>query len=207
MLKKHVFITVVLIFILLCPFIHAQNGLKIGWKLGGNLAWNYCNSIQSAFDTNVKIIEKQFGWSLGMFAVKPWLGADGIQTELLVSRHVSKSVQASRYQTWELTYVSVPILYQKNLMVKENGCRNFVFAGLVPGILIDSRYNNQISGFVENHEIKAANLFDLGITIGFGHISSEGITLDLRYQLGLLNVAEGDAKNDALSLCLGFIVR
>jgi len=207
MSKRYIIQMAALISILSCPFVHAQNGLNVGWKLGGTLAWNFGNSVETAFNSDAKMIEKQFGWSLGAFAVKPWLGTDGVQVELLVSRHATKSVDANHYQTWQLTYVSVPVLYQKNLMSRENGCRTFVFAGLVPGILIDSQYISQIGALEQKSEIKDANLFDLGISIGFGRISAEGITLDLRYQLGLLNVAGGDSKNDALILCLGFVVR
>ena len=208
MSKCLVSIVVGLMLVSTCTVINAQEGLTVGWKLGGNLAWNFANSIETAFDSDAKMIEKQFGWSLGVFAVKPWFGADGIQTELLISRHSTKSAGAeNQHQTWQLTYVSVPVLYQKNMMVRENGCRNYAFAGLVPGILIQSQHINQIGGFEKENEIEDTKILDFGFVIGFGRISSEGITLDLRYQLGLLNVAEGDAKNDALALHLGFVVR
>ena len=208
MLKRYFFISAVLIIFSACMAVHAQEGLTVGWKLGGNLAWNFSNSIKTAFDSDAEMIEKQFGWSLGVFAVKPWLGADGIQAELLISRHATKSVSSEKhYQTWKLTYVSVPVLYQKNLRVRENGCRSYVFAGLVPGILVDSQYIYQVGGLEEKSEIEDTNPIDFGIALGLGRISSEGISLDLRYQIGLLNVAEGDAKNDVLSLYLGFVIR
>ncbi len=194
--------------LMVCPFIRAQNNLMLGWKAGGNLAWNYGNSIKATFDSDAKMIEKQFGWSLGVFAIKPCFNKDAIQAELMVSQQGTKSLEAeNHYQTWKLTYISVPVLFQKTMRQKEGGCRSYLFAGPVAGFLINSQYINEIGGLVEKNDIEDTNILDLGIALGIGRISSEGITLDLRYQLGLLNVAEGDAKNDVLAFHLGFLIR
>lgn len=207
MSKRSLCVTV-LLFLFVASAVFAQTGLTIGWKLGGSLAWNYDNSIQTAFDSDAKMVEKQFGWVLGLFASPPFRSRDALQAELLVVQNSTRSkVAENHYQSWQLTYVDLPVLYQKTVRQGEQGCRGYLYAGPVFGLLIDSRYTNEIGGMIEEHDIEDANLFDLGLILGFGRISSEGITLDLRYQLGLLNVGEGDVKNDVLACHLGFVIR
>lgn len=199
---------IMLLFVFTASAAFAQGGLTIGWKLGGNLAWNYANSIRTAFDPDAKMIEKQFGWTLGFFASKPCFDRDALQAELLITKRSTRSrVEENHFTSWQLTYIGIPLLYQKTLRQKEDGCRSYVYAGPAPGFLIDSRYTREVGGLIEERDIEEANPFDLGITFGLGRISAEGITLDLRYQLGLLDVGDGDAKNDAVELHLGFVIR
>lgn len=184
MMKKHVFIALILTLFLL-PFKNVNAQLDLGIKAGANFA-----NISDLRDNGTRT-----GFVAGVFGGgklgKKW----ALQGELLYSQ------QGSKLDVFEfdVDYVNVPIIFKRYLGLGFN-----IQFGPQFGFVVDDNIDklpNNIQADIEAKE------FDLSGAVGLGFDFIFGIRVDARYQFGLLKVTDTSAyqgQNQVFSLCLGY---
>lgn len=138
------------------------------------------------------------------------------QPELLYSMQGSKFSQAialnqtvyNTNNTFKLSYINIP------LMVKYYPQEKFYFeAGPQIGFLTSAKLEVEVSNYGTNTQ-DAKELFeslDFGLNFGLGYNFTKRITSNLRYNLGLANIANTESGDDTtinnrvFSVSLGYV--
>ena len=124
-----------------------------------------------------------------------------IQPELMYSQQGYEIKNSSGTFTQKLNYINLP------LMLKAYPSRNFFLeAGSQIGLAISHKeeYTSSFSLFNSTQEYTPNN-FDWGINFGGGFKTDSGISLGVRYHLGLGDLYDdGKAKNRVWQFSIGF---
>jgi hypothetical protein len=154
-----------------------KHNVQLGLKAGVNIA-NY-NDAANSIDSRVGF----HGGLLAQILVNPKFG---IQPELVYSQQGAKF----RTGTDKLDYLNIPILFQ---YLTPGGFR--LETGPQIGVLANAKfkYENGVEVDIKN-TVKSS---DIAWAFGLGFISSSGLGIDARYNLGLTDITNGnpDIKN------------
>jgi len=108
----------------------------------------------------------------------------------------------------KLTYIEIPVLAKYSISPGESVCP-FIFGGPALGILV-SVDSDKIDGetVVEKDDCES---IDIGLVFGGGVELESGVSIDLRYDMGLTKVFDyegeeetGNEKNTVISLMVGY---
>ena len=142
--------------------------------------------------------EQRSGFHVGFYGESFLNESISIQPELTYSQQGYKVTNGSSTFTQKLDYINLPI------MLKAYPIQNFFLeAGPQIGLAISHKeeYTGLFSGTTE---YEPSN-FDWGLNFGGGFKTDSGISLGVRYHLGLGDLYdEGKAKNRVLQFSLGF---
>lgn len=148
------------------------------------------------------------------------MGSLTLQPELLYVQKGATTEVANPFtgQTMEMTatlsYLELPVLAAYELPV-DAPVSPYLFAGPAPALKLSEGV--EVGGQSEEQDDEEIASFDLGLVLGGGaDYTVEGVgtlTFDLRYTMGLINVADSDvegqqdlsAKNGAFSLMVGYL--
>ncbi len=197
---KKIILTVAAVFAF--GFVNAQD-VKFGVKGGVNLA----NFGGDAEGTDAKI-----GFNVGGFAEIKVSDKFAIQPELLYSVQGAKSSESGSGYSYEykenLSYINIPVMAKYYVADKFS-----LEAGPQVGFLISAKSKYDVtSGGVNATGTEDSkddyNTLDLGANFGAGYDFTENVSVGVRYNLGLSNIAKdsGDFKatNNVISLSVGY---
>ena len=184
--------------IMFCAFLplNAQNNTKkanSGLKFGYNLA-----SVN--FDGNTET-GKRHGFHIGFYGESFLTESLALQLELLYSQQGYELKDNSGTFTQKLDYINLPVLFK--MYPDENF---FLEVGPQVGIAIshNETYDSNFSLFDTSQKFDPQN-FDWGVNFGSGFKTNSGVSLGIRYHLGLGSVyKEGSPKNRVWQFSLGF---
>jgi len=181
----------------LSSFARAQD-LSFGVKAGLNMA-NHTAPIEG--DT----YKMKTGVAIGGFAEYAIDDNLAIQPELIYTQKGLEYEYTSGGQIYKykikLDYIEIPLLLKYSISPGENVCP-FVFAGPALGILMSAKSDSE--------DIKSiCNSTDIGLVLGGGVEFESGVSIDLRYDMGMTKVwdVEGEDykdKNIVISLMVGY---
>jgi len=171
-------------------------------------------------ESNSYSYDMKTGVALGVFAVYKVNDNLSIQPELLYTQkgmeeewaYTGQLYDASGnpYSWWvpetdsskwevKLDYIEIPVLVKYSISPGGDVCP-FVFGGPALGILMSAK--------VDSEDIKKyCNSTDIGLVLGGGVELESGISIDLRYDMGMTKIfKEGDSKskNTVISLMVGY---
>ena len=165
-------------------------------KSNGGIKGGY-NLAAVRFDGNDQT-EQRHGFHIGVYGESFISESFSIQPELMYSQQGYKITNSSGTLTQKLDYINLPIL------LKAYPFKNFFLeAGPQIGLAISHKeeYDGLFSG---SQEYDPTN-FDWGMNFGTGFKTNSGISLGVRYHLGLGDLYdEGKAQNRVLQFSLGF---
>ena len=167
--------------------VHKSNG---GIKGGYNLA-------AVSFDGDGET-EQQHGFHIGVYGESFISESFSIQPELMYSQQGYKITNSSGTFTQKLDYINLP------LMLKAYPSKNF-FLEAGPQIGLAVSHKEEYEGLFNGSQQYDPNNFDWGMNFGGGFKTDSGISLGVRYHLGLGDLYdEGKAQNRVLQFSLGF---
>lgn len=227
MTKKHTFLWGTILGILILTFSSASaeqaNPQSFGFKLGAGIAdfagddaddmdskttlcfggfFTYSINEQFAIQTELLYVEKGAEWSEEFY--------DYISGYYITARGDADLT---------LKYIEIPVLAKFIIPVQTSTVKPNIFCGLALAINteaeIEMKGSINIDGysesFSETEDISdEINSFDMGLIFGAGIDIPAGngaVTLDARYNMGLLNVSEEDdvdLKNSMISFMIGY---
>lgn len=165
--------------------VQAQN-LKYGLKAGVNLA--NLRGDNSKVDGASAIVTPQFGgfvyWKLSeKMSFKP---------ELLYSKQGARLKGEIRENKLSASYLNIPLMFQRHISK-----RVALEFGPQLGILLKFKYKiyREIEGEivgVESQHTDGRNSIDFGLNLGGVYQLENGLNLYLRYNFGLISLAEGE---------------
>lgn len=185
-------------------FSNAQE-TKFGVKAGLNLA---------SFGGDGEDVSSKVGFHVGGLAEIKLSDKFSIQPELLYSTQGAKEKGQVEFNgdvydvemNYKLAYINVPVLAKYYVAEKFS-----LEAGPQIGFLVSAKGEATFGGNSEEDDIKDAfESIDFGVDFGAGYDFTENISLGLRYNLGLSNIAkteDGDdfkMNNSVLSLSFGY---
>ena len=195
--------------VMLCGFVNAQD-VKVGIKGSLNLS-NWIG------DTRGLNLRPMFGVIVGALAQIKLSDKFDIQPEVLYSNQVTKMKNAGTnvfgvYDTgdikWNLSYVNVPVLFKYSPDEK-----SFIEAGPQVGFLTSAKTSTKLTQYspIVKQDVKEAFEFiDFGFVIGVGYNINQHLMADLRYNIGLSNIAKTESgddtkiRNSVLALSLAY---
>jgi hypothetical protein len=167
--------------------VHKSNG---GIKGGYNLA-------AVSFDGDGET-EQRHGFHIGVYGESFISESFSIQPELMYSQQGYKITNSSGTFTQKLDYINLP------LMLKAYPSKNF-FLEAGPQIGLAISHKEEYDGLFSGSQEYDPNNFDWGVNFGGGFKTDSGISLGVRYHLGLGDLYdEGKAQNRVLQFSLGF---
>lgn len=183
--------------IIFCAFfsLNAQdiNKSNTGLKFGYNLS-------SVSFDGSTET-GKRHGFHIGFYGESFLTEATALQIELLYSQQGYVLKDNSGTFTQKLDYINLPLLlkvYPSEIL--------FLEAGPQIGLAISHKetFDSNFSLFDTSQKFDPKN-FDWGVNFGGGFKTSSGVSLSVRYHLGLGSVYdEGSPKNRVWQFSLGF---
>ena len=193
-------------------FVRAQD-LSYGLKAGLNMA----NLTDEPEGESYKM---KMGVALGGFAVYKVNDNLSIQPELLYTQKGNEIEYSYEdydysYADWwnhpvtvtekfkiKLDYIEIPVLAKYSFSPGESVCP-FIFGGPALGILMSAK--------VDSEDIKSdCNSMDIGLVLGGGVELESGVSIDLRYDMGMTKVFKSEEgytpkqKNTVISLMVGY---
>lgn len=121
-----------------------------------------------------------------------------IQPEVLYSQQGYKIINGGESFTQKVDYINVPV------MLKAYPSKNF-FLEAGPQIGLAVSHKEEYNGFFSGSQEYDPTNFDWGINFGAGFKTDSGISLGVRYHVGLGDLYdEGKAQNRVLQFSLGF---
>ena len=189
---KKIILTVAAVFAF--GFVNAQD-VKFGVKGGLNLA---------TVGGDVEGVDAKIGFNVGGFAEIKVSDKFAIQPELLYSVQgdkYSESFGGTTYTVKEnLSYINLPVMVKYYVVDKFS-----LEAGPQVGFLISAKAKQGS----ESIDVKdGLNTVDFGANFGAGYDFTENVSVGVRYNLGLSNIAKdsGDYKatNNVISLSVGY---
>ncbi|WP_426091342.1 porin family protein [Flavobacterium sp. DSR3-2] len=167
--------------------VHKSNG---GIKGGYNLA-------AVSFDGDGET-EQRHGFHIGVYGESFISESFSIQPELMYSQQGYEITNSSGTFTQKLDYINLP------LMLKAYPSKNF-FLEAGPQIGLAISHKEEYEGLFSGSQQYDPNNFDWGMNFGGGFKTDSGISLGVRYHLGLGDLYdEGKAQNRVLQFSLGF---
>ncbi|MEW4924942.1 porin family protein [Algibacter sp. 2305UL17-15] len=169
------------------------NTSKTGIKLGYNLA-------AISFDGDSETGQRH-GFHAGFYGESFVSNAVAFQVELLYSQQGYELKNNSGTFTQKLDYINLPLL------LKIYPSENFFFeAGPQAGFAISHKeeFDSNFNLFNTSNEFEPQN-FDWGVNFGGGFKTDSGVSLGVRYHLGLGDIYdEGSPQNRVWQFSLGF---
>ena len=180
---------------ILFAFVNAQE-VKFGIKGGLNLSnW--------AGDTRGMNLKPIVGVNAGVLVQIKLSKKFDIQPELLYStqgtkmKNVGASISDTYYSgdiKWNLSYLNVPIL----LKYSSDG-ESFIEAGPQVGFLTSAKASTKLTQYsqtVERDVKEAFESIDFGFVVGAGFNITPNLLADLRYNIGLSNIAKTESGDN-----------
>lgn len=163
---------------------------KGGIKGGYNLA-------AVSFDGDAETAQRH-GFHIGIYGESFISKSFSIQPELMYSQQGYKITNGSRVFKQKLDYINLP------LMLKGYPSKNlFLEAGPQIGLAVS--HKEEYDGLFSSSQEYNPNNFDWGINFGGGLKTDSGISLGVRYHLGLGDLYDqSKAQNRVLQFSLGF---
>jgi hypothetical protein len=165
-------------------------------KSNGGIKGGY-NLAAVSFDGDGET-EQRHGFHIGVYGESFISEIFSIQPELMYSQQGYKITNSSGTFTQKLDYINLP------LMLKAYPSKNlFLEAG--PQIGLAVLHKEEYDGLFSGSQEYDPNNFDWGMNFGGGFKTDSGISLGVRYHLGLGDLYdEGKAQNRVLQFSLGF---
>ena len=141
----------------------------------------------------------KFGFHLGGMVHVPIKGRLCFQPEILFSTKGTQSKEESDSKL-ALNYVDIPLLLNYRI---ENGL--FFEVGPTIGVLVSANLKYDGDSEDVKDSFKAS---DVGAAFGVGYRTDMGLSLGLRYQLGLSNIADDNdytLHNNVMMLTIGYL--
>lgn len=165
---------------------------RFGVKAGANLA-NFTGDVEDA--------KSKVGFQVGGFAEIKLTDKFAIQPEVLFSTQGAKEEGSDVFSSYEnkvnLSYLNVPVMFKYYVAEKFS-----LEAGPQIGFLLSakSKYKETVDGETYSDDVDVKDAFksiDFGINFGAGYDFTENLSVGLRYNLGLSNIAETEEGSDA----------
>ncbi|WP_426483999.1 porin family protein [Flavobacterium sp. 2] len=190
-------------------FANAQD-VKFGLKGGFNLS-------NISGDTEGLNFKSKAGFNVGGFAEIKLSDEFAIQPEILYSTQGAKvknqevELPSGTYTTdvnFNLSYINIPVMFKYYVAEQFN-----IQAGPQIGFLTSAKMKAKVDGFNGSSETDAKEFFeslDFGLNLGAGYDFTDHFSADIRYNLGLANIAKtqdgDDSKlhNGVFSLSVGY---
>ena len=166
---------------------HKSNaGIKGGYNLA---AVNYDGQGETG---------QRHGFHVGVYGEEFISPNFSIQPELMYSQQGYEIKDSNGTFTQKLNYINLPV------MLKAYPSKNF-FLEAGPQIGLAVSHKEVYDGFFSGSQEYGPNNFDWGMNFGGGFKTDSGISLGVRYHLGLGDLYdEGKAQNRVLQFSLGF---
>ena len=165
-------------------------------KLNGGIKGGY-NLAAVSFDGDGET-EQRHGFHIGVYGESFISESFSIQPELMYSQQGYEITNSSGTFTQKLDYINLP------LMLKAYPSKNF-FLEAGPQIGLAISHKEEYDGLFSGSQEYDPNNFDWGVNFGGGFKTDSGISLGVRYHLGLGDLYdEGKAQNRVLQFSLGF---
>lgn len=190
-------------------FSNAQD-VKFGIKAGLNLSsWTG--------DTQGMNLRPRLGINVGGFAEIRFLDQFSIQPEILYSaqgtrfKNVGATVNGQYFKgdiKWNLSYINIPLMFKYTTNNK-----SYFEAGPQIGFLTSAKVATKLTQYSQTVEQDAKQMFeslDFGFNVGVGYNINEHLITNLRYTIGLSNIAKTDSgdntkiHNGTLSLSMAY---
>lgn len=190
---KKTYLTIALLFGVL-SVIQAQDGY--GHKTNGGIKGGY-NLAAVSFDGEGETGQRH-GFHVGVYGESFISQSVSIQPELMYSQQGYEIKDANGTFTQKLNYINLP------LMLKAYPSKNF-FLEAGPQIGLAITHKEEYDGFISGSEEFEPNNFDWGMNFGGGIKTNSGISLGVRYHLGLGDLYDSDkAFNRVWQFSVGF---
>ncbi|TDE53380.1 porin family protein [Flavobacterium sp. GT3P67] len=165
-------------------------------KSNGGIKGGY-NLAAVSFDGDGET-EQRHGFHIGVYGESFISESFSIQPELMYSQQGYEITNSSGTFTQKLDYINLPI------MLKAYPSQNF-FLEAGPQIGLAVSHKEEYDGLFSGSQEYEPNNFDWGINFGGGFKTDSGISLGVRYHLGLGDLYDdGKAQNRVLQFSLGF---
>lgn len=163
---------------------------KVGIKGGYSLAAvNYDGSGETG---------QRHAFHVGVYGESFISESFSIQPELMYSQQGYEIKDANGTFTQKLDYINLPV------MLKAYPSKN-VFLEAGPQIGLAVSHKEEYDGFISGSTERDPNSFDWGMNFGGGFKTNSGISLGVRYHLGLGDLYENDkAHNRVWQFSVGF---
>lgn len=121
-----------------------------------------------------------------------------LQPELLYTQKGCEFDSFGITSKLKFDYIEIPILAKYLISPGKSTCP-FIFGGPVIATLMSAKFDDEDA----KDNIKST---DFGLVIGAGVELESGISIDIRYNMGLTKIAKdgGDIKNTVISLMVGY---
>ncbi len=190
---KKTYLTIALFFGVL-SVIQAQDGY--GHKTNGGIKGGY-NLAAVSFDGEGETGQRH-GFHIGVYGESFISQSVSVQPELMYSQQGYEIEDANGTFTQKLNYINLP------LMLKAYPSKNF-FLEAGPQIGLAIIHKEEYDGFISGSEEFEPNNFDWGMNFGGGIKTNSGISLGVRYHLGLGDLYDSDkAFNRVWQFSVGF---
>lgn len=178
---------------------------RFGVKAGANL---------STFTGDVEDAKSLVGFHVGAFAEIKLTDKFAVQPEILFSTQGAKNEESgagfSSEDKLNLSYLNIPVMAKYYVAEKFS-----LEAGPQIGFLLSAKDKYEYSGpggsDSGKEDVKDGfKSIDFGVNFGAGYDFTENLSVGLRYNLGLSNIADGDdagdakVKNSVFSLSVGY---
>lgn len=165
-------------------------------KSNGGIKGGY-NLAAVSFDGDGET-EQRHGFHIGVYGESFISESFSIQPELMYSQQGYEITNSSGTFTQKLDYINLP------LMLKAYPSKNFFFeAGPQIGLAIS--HKEEYDGLFSGSQEYDPNNFDWGMNFGGGFKTDSGVSLGVRYHLGLGDLYDdGKAQNRVLQFSIGF---
>jgi len=173
---------------------------KVGVKIGLNMA-------NVGSENDMEIIHTQFGAHLGAMLQYPVIPRFLVQTELLYTMkgYIYKSsdlVNNSAYKNnGGFDYLEIPILFKYNAIFPSIKFQPYMGTSIGLLLAAQAKLKTTYEGQSHCYNVdlkKDMKDFDLGLNLGIDTVIMEGLTIGLRYNIGLNKIYHDsmDLKND-----------
>lgn len=141
---------------------------------------------------------QRHGFHLGVYGESFISESFSIQPELMYSQQGYEIKTGSGTFTQKLDYINLPV------MLKAYPTKN-VFLEAGPQIGLAVSHKEEYDGFISGSTERDPNSFDWGMNFGGGFKTNSGISLGVRYHLGLGDLYDNDkAHNRVWQFSVGF---
>lgn len=189
---KKTYLTIALFFGVL-SVMHSQN---YGHKTNGGIKGGY-NLAAVSFDGEGETGQRH-GFHIGVYGESFISQSVAIQPELIYSQQGYEIEDANGTFTQKLNYINLP------LMLKVYPSQNF-FLEAGPQIGLAITHKEEYDGFISGSEEFEPDNFDWGMNFGGGIKTNSGISLGVRYHLGLGDLYNSNkAFNRVWQFSVGF---
>ena len=187
------YIAIALFFGIIAPMNAQDNTIP---KSNGGIKGGY-NLAAVSFDGD-GATEQRHGFHIGVYGESFISESFSVQPELMYSQQGYQITNSSGTFTQKLDYINLP------LMLKAYPSKNF-FLEAGPQIGLAVSHKEEYDGLFSGSQQYDPNNFDWGMNFGGGFKTDSGISLGVRYHLGLGDLYdEGKAQNRVLQFSLGF---